>query len=123
MIEDDIRAMPTDYMFRERDERCGALVARCESKNVTHHSVFRADTEGLINGYIVSPCIIYGIGSGPVRKNSMFFEMILDAYRDLGGRVAQIGPGTNIAPEVRCFCCLKRRLRRAYRIRCTSTTL
>lgn len=62
--------------------------------------MLQADAEGRINAHIIAPAFIYGESGGPVRRHSLYFEMMLGMYVALGARVAHVGPGTNIAGEV-----------------------
>lgn len=43
-------------------------------------SIFKADKEGYIDGYIVCPPTIYGVGSGPVNRASIQVPILIKAF-------------------------------------------
>lgn len=81
---EDIKSLPSDAPYHYEK----------------HQRVFRADAARRIDGYIICPPAICGVASGPVRQSSVFFEIILDNCKALGGRVGQVGPGTNVSEEI-----------------------
>lgn len=62
--------------------------------------VFKADSEGLISGYIICPPAIYGTGTGPGHKSTAQVSIVVrDALQRK--RAAYVGPGENIWDFVR----------------------
>jgi len=59
------------------------------------NEVFKADEEGFIDGYIVAPPTIYGIGSGPVNRISIQIPILIKLDIKVGKGV-YLGEGTSI---------------------------
>ncbi|KZW01387.1 NAD(P)-binding protein [Exidia glandulosa HHB12029] len=82
MVEDDILRIPSTAPHRDVDDL-----------------IFEADKKGDISACIIAPSLIWGFGSGPVKKNSMifqFFVRLAKAFR----RGFVIGEGTALAGTV-----------------------
>ncbi|TDL17435.1 NAD(P)-binding protein [Rickenella mellea] len=62
-------------------------------------AILKAGEEGYVNTYIMCPALVYGVGTGPVAKDTMFYRNLVKA--SIQSRVVTyVGEGSNVNGSV-----------------------